>query len=215
MKKETIQLLENFSGINSGILIRAGNVIRTISVSRTVFASAVVDEAFPREFAIYDLNEFLKTLALFQDPEVEYTDTFIAIKGDGRSVKYHYSAPTVVVSPPDKNPADIQDPLLSFKLSETMFENIMKAAGVLRLKEVRFDGENKEILVFNKDNSGNEYRIELPAEAEGEGTALLSINNLKMLSDDYNVVVGEKTVQFKSASGDNLLYVVGREAEAE
>lgn len=215
MKKDTINLLENFSSINTGILIREGNVLRTISVSRTVYASATVDEVFPKEFAIYDLQEFLKTLALFNEPTVEYNDTHILIKGDGRNVKYHYSSPSVVMSPPNKNPAEITTPLLKFKMTSSILDAVMKASAVLRLKEVRFDGENKEILVFNKDNSGNEYRLDLPADAEGDGTALLSVANLKMISDDYDVLVGETTVSFTSPNGNDLFYIVGRETEAD
>lgn len=212
MKKDTIEILNNFAGINTGMLFRPGNVIRSLSGARTVFARATVDEEFPREFAIYDLPEFLNTLAMFKEPEVSYEDNYIKITGDGSSVKYHYSAPNVIVSPPDKDPAFRGDtPVLAFKMTRQILANIDKASGVLRLKEVRFDGEAGIITVFNRDNSGNEYKIEMKDQV-GTGSALFSVASLKMLPDDYDVTIDDVAGHFK-APGDSLAYVVVREAE--
>lgn len=214
MKKETIEILQNFASINSGMLFREGNTVRTLSVAKTVFASAVVDENFPREFAIYDLPEFLNTLAMFKEPTVTFDDKFIAVVGDGTSVKYHYSAANVVVSPPDRNPAFRGESTLSFRLTRQMFGAIEKASSVLRLKDVRFDGEAGTIVVFNRDNSGNEFKIELKGH-NGTGMALLSVANLKMLTDEYDVAVDDVSAHFVSPNGGNLTYVVVREKEAD
>jgi len=212
MKKETVEILSNFAGINTGILIRQGNVVRVLSGARTVFASAVVDESFPKEFAIYDLPEFLNTLAMFKEPQITFEDNWILIKGDGTSVKYHYSSPTVVVAAPDKNPAFRGDPVLEFALSRAALASIDKAANVLRLKDVRFDGETGQAIVFNRDKSGNEFKVELK-DCKGVGSALLSVANLKMLPDDYNVRVDDVAAHFVSPNGGDLTYVVVREQD--
>ncbi len=214
MKKETLELLENFSGINSGMLFRQGNVIRVMNVPKTLFAAATIEDSFPKEFAVYDVPELLKTLSLFDDPTVEYKDTHILISGGGRSVKYHYSSPSVVVSPPAKNPAEITSPLLRFTMTPEMLDKILRSATIMRLKELSLNGANRELLVYNKDNSGNEYRLELGDDATGTGEAILSIANLKMLPDNYIVSVSDKMVEFRSTSGNDLVYVIGREAEA-
>ena len=212
MKKDTIEILQNFAGINTGMLFRPGNVIRILSGARTVFARAVVDEQFPREFAIYDLPEFLNTLAMFKDPQVVYEEHYIQITGEGSSVKYHYSAPNVIVSPPDKDPAFRGDePVLAFKMTRQMLASIEKASSVLRLKEVRFDGEAGCITVHNRDNSGNEFKIDMKDHV-GTGSALFSVASLKMLPDDYEVSIDDVAGHFK-APGDALAYVVVREAE--
>lgn len=212
MKKDTIEILHNFAGINTGMLFRPGNVIRSLSGARTVFARATVDEQFPREFAIYDLPEFLNTLAMFKDPVVTYEDNFIKITGEGSSVKYHYSAPNVIVSPPDKDPAFRGDePILSFKMTRQILASIEKASSVLRLKEVRFDGDAGCITVYNRDNSGNEFKIDMK-DHTGTGSALFSVASLKMLPDDYEVRIDDVAGHFK-APGDSLAYVVVREAE--
>ena len=70
LSEQTIKLLENFSTINESILIKKGNRIRTISVMKNIFAEAEVQEEFPRDFAIYELKQFLNGLSLHDDPDL-------------------------------------------------------------------------------------------------------------------------------------------------
>ena len=53
--RETIDLLKNFAGINSNILIEPGNKIKTISNYKNVMAEATVSETFEQQFGIWDL----------------------------------------------------------------------------------------------------------------------------------------------------------------
>ena len=64
LNEGTLQVLKNFSGINQNLLIRSGNTIKTISEARNVLATAIVDQEFPNDFGIYDLNEFISVLSL-------------------------------------------------------------------------------------------------------------------------------------------------------
>lgn len=212
MKKETIAILQNFATINQGILFRPGNTVRTLSVARNVYAGAVVDEDFKKEFAIYDLPEFLNTLAMFNDPQVLFEDAYIHIIGAGTSVKYHYSSPNVVVAPPDKNPGIKGSIALEFTLTKSMLAGIEKAAAVMKLKEIKFDGATSSLLVYNRDNTGNEYKIDLKG-CKGTGSALMKIDNLKMMADDYAVTVDDVSIHFVSPNGNDLTYVAVREAE--
>jgi hypothetical protein len=67
----TITILKNFTIINNGLSVKKGNVISTINAGRSVLAKATVNDDFSEDFAIYDLNRFLATLSLFDDPEIE------------------------------------------------------------------------------------------------------------------------------------------------
>ena len=57
--QKTITLLKNFSSINQSLYITKGNVIRTMSEMKSVIAEVEVQEMFPRDFGIYNLNQFL------------------------------------------------------------------------------------------------------------------------------------------------------------
>ena len=64
LSDKTLLLLKNFSGINQSILFRQGNKLRTISVMKNILAEAEITEEFPKDFGIYDLNQFLNGLNL-------------------------------------------------------------------------------------------------------------------------------------------------------
>ena len=97
----TLAILKNFSSINQSILVRKGNKLRTMSVMKTVLAEAKVEEEFPKDFAIYDLNQFLNGLSLHEDPDLDFgNDSYVVIREGKRRVKYFFADPEVIVSPP-------------------------------------------------------------------------------------------------------------------
>ena len=59
LSSQTLQVLNNFASVNSNIVIHTGNVLRTVSESKTILARAEIEEEFPKGFGIYELNEFL------------------------------------------------------------------------------------------------------------------------------------------------------------
>ena len=58
LSNETLNVLKNFAGINSGIEFKSGNKLSTISSTKTVLAKATLKDTFPQDFCIYDLNQF-------------------------------------------------------------------------------------------------------------------------------------------------------------
>ena len=62
LSDSTLTLLKNFSNINQSLLFKEGNSLRTISVMKNILAEATIDEEFPKDFGIYDLNQFLSFL---------------------------------------------------------------------------------------------------------------------------------------------------------
>ena len=70
LSDNTLTVLKNFAGINNSILVKEGSRLRTISVAKNILAEADIKEDFPRDFAIYDLNQFLNGLSLHQDPDL-------------------------------------------------------------------------------------------------------------------------------------------------
>ena len=94
LNEKTIDLLKNFSGINPNIMIRQGSTLKTISEARNVLATASAVEEFPKDFGIYDLNEFISVLSLVDTPSLKFNDEYLTISdSSGRSqVKYFFSS---------------------------------------------------------------------------------------------------------------------------
>ena len=135
LSDNTLNVLKNFAGINNSILVKEGNKLRTISVAKNILAEAEINEEFPREFGIYDLNQFLNGLSLHQDPDLDFTkDTYLDIREGKRRVKYFFADPAVVIAPPEK---DISLPTqdVCFNLDNTSLEKLLKAAAVYQLPD--------------------------------------------------------------------------------
>jgi len=103
ISKETIDILKNFAGVNSNILIRKGKTLATISTAKNIFAKADVAEDFPEEVAVYDLNSLLALLTLMENQNVEFGDKSLTISKDNGKFEYFYSSPSVIVAAPDKS----------------------------------------------------------------------------------------------------------------
>lgn len=205
MQKETIDVLKNAAAINQGILILKGNQIKTMSVMKNIFLTANVPDSFDREFAIYDLNELISTLSLFEKPEVAFKDDHILISAGKSKIKYFYSSAAVVVSPPkDKSITITGD--FKFNLPEVILSQLIKAAAVMKLDTVEISQHG--LHAFNKKSGGNQYDVKLETvEGDLAESKLLSIDLLKLLSRDYKVTVGDRAAKFNSIDGD-LEYIV-------
>ena len=69
----TLDVLKNFSTVNQNILEKEGSKLRTMSTMKNILAEAEVTEAFPQDFGIYDLNEFLGVLTLVKDADLDFS----------------------------------------------------------------------------------------------------------------------------------------------
>ena len=80
LSENTVNLLKNFSSINQSILFKEGQKLRSISVMKNILVEANVSEEFPKDFGIYDLNQFLNGLSLHQSPELDFkNDEYVVI----------------------------------------------------------------------------------------------------------------------------------------
>ena len=80
ISNDTRDVLKNFSTINSGIRVKEGNRLETISNMKNILAVATVSEEFPKNFSIYNLPEFLGATSLMEDPEFNFDRLAKSIK---------------------------------------------------------------------------------------------------------------------------------------
>ena len=162
LSDKTHTILKNFAGINNSILVKQGNSLRTISVAKNILAEASIDEEFPKDFAIYDLNQFLNGLGLHQDPEMDFgQESYLTIREGKRRVKYFYADPAVIVSPPEKE-ITLPSEDVHFQLDSIALEKLLKAAAVYQLPDLSAIGEAgvvKLVVRDKKNDTSNEFAI--------------------------------------------------------
>ena len=190
LSDNTLTILKNFAGINNSILVKQGDKLRTISVAKNILAEAVVDEQFPRDFAVYDLNQFLIGLSLHQDPEMDFKeDSYLTIREGKRKVKYFYADPNVIISPPDKA-IELPSDDVQFKLDTSSLEKLLKAAAVYQLPDFCVVGEAgvvKLVVRDKKNDTSNEYAV-VVGETDKVFTFNFKVENIKIIPGSYDVV---------------------------
>ena len=53
----TMSVLRNFSDINQNILVKEGNILKTISEARNVLSTAELDDSFPK-YLLKNIDKF-------------------------------------------------------------------------------------------------------------------------------------------------------------
>ena len=212
----TLAVLKNFAGINNSILVKKGNQLRTISVAKNILAEAEIPEDFPRDVAIYDLNQFLNGLSLHQDPNLDFTeDSHITIKEGRRRVKYFYADPQVIIAPPDKE-INLPTQEVCFQLESTSLEKLVKAAAVYQLPDLSVIGANGEITMVvrdKKNDTSNEYAINV-GETDSNFEFNFKMENIKIIPGAYDVVISSKLLSEFTNTQYNLKYFIALEPDS-
>ena len=216
LSDNALAILKNFAGINNSILVKEGNKLRTISVAKNILAEAEIKEDFPRDFAIYDLNQFLNGLSLHQDPDLDFQqDTYLSIKEGKRRVKYFFADPNVIIAPPEK---DITLPTqdVCFQMDSVTLEKLTKAAAVYQLPDLSVIGEAgviKLVVRDKKNDTSNEYAI-VVGETDAEFTFNFKVENIKIIPGAYDVVVSSKLLSQFTNTQHNLKYYIALEPDS-
>ena len=216
LSDNALAILKNFAGINNSILVKQGNKLRTISVAKNILAEAEIKEEFPRDFAIYDLNQFLNGLTLHQDPDLDFQqESYLSSKEGKRRVKYFFADPNVIVAPPEK---EIQLPTqeVCFQMDSVTLEKLVKAAAVYQLPDLSAIGEAgviKLVVRDKKNDTSNEYAI-VVGETDKEFSFNFKVENIKIIPGAYNVVVSSKLLSQFTNTQHNLKYYIALEPDS-
>jgi hypothetical protein len=216
LSNETLNVLKNFAGINSGLEFKTGNKLSTISSTKTVLAKATLPDNFPQDFCIYDLNQFLSVHSLSKDTELDFESQNVIFKSGRSKTKYRMTAKNMIVSPPEK---ELKLPSVdgNFTLKEEDLVQALKNASVLQSPNLSFesDGEKVTVTVFNaKDDSAHTNTIEIGEVNNGKVfKAVFLTENFKMVPGAYDIEISKAGLShFKKQSGD-LEYYIAIEAK--
>ena len=216
LSDSTLTLLKNFSNINQSILFKKGNSLRTISVMKNILAEAKINEELPKDFGIYDLNQFLNGLSLHNNPDLDFeNDNFVVIK-EGRSrSKYFFADPNVIVCPPDKS-IELPTEDVSFELKTEQLDKLLKAAGIYQLPDLSAIGEDgavKLVVRDKKNETSNTFAV-VVGETDGKFVLNFKVENIKLIPGSYDVVVSQKLLSKFTCREHDLKYYIALEPDS-
>ena len=219
LSEHTTSVLKNFASINQNLVIKEGKTISTMSAMKNIVAKAEVDEDFPREIAIYDLNEFLAALSLFTNPVLDFSDNFVMITEEGKtgnSLKYFYSDPSVVTTPSSE--ITMPKTEVNFSLDSSDLSKVQRAASVIGSPDLVLEknGVGSYLTVKDKKNdTANNYSLDVDVEGQGDYNFYFKVENLKLMPLTYDVNVSSKNIShFKSQTSNAVEYWIALEPES-
>ena len=216
LSEKTLTVLKNFAGINNSILVKQGTQLRTMSVAKNILAEADIEEEFPRQFGVYDLNQFLNGLSLHQDPDLDFTEeSYLNIREGKRRVKYFFADPQVIISPPDKQ-ITLPSEDVHFQLESTSLDKLLKAAAIYQLPDLCVVGEAGVVRLVvrdKKNDTSNSYSVQV-GETDKEFSFNFKVENIKIIPGSYDVVVSSKLLSEFTNSNYNLKYYIALEPDS-
>jgi len=215
LSNETLTVLKNFSSINQGIQFKKGTKLTTVSSSKTVLAQAVLKDDFPKEFCIYDLNEFLSVQGLYKDSEIHFTESDVVFKAGKRSGNYRMTAKEMIVTPPEK---EITLPSVDcqFTLTAEDYDALMKATSILSSPHIAVKSDGDTVSLVSFDASNNAAHTNTIEVGEGNGkkyTIVFKTENIKLISGSYDVQISFKGIGHFKNTKDDIQYWIAFEAK--
>lgn len=216
LSEKTLEVLKNYSSINQNVMIKQGSTIRTITEARNVLSTAVVDVEFPKDFGIYDLNEFIGALSLVDKPTLTFADEYVTISDStGRSsIKYFFS-PEETLTTPSKD-INMPEGEVKFTLDNDTLNKIRRAASTLGHDEVSISNNNGVLsmsVVDSQNSTSNKFSIDIDGNFDQSVNFnfIVNIANVKVIPGDYEVELSSKLISRFSNKELNLQYWIALE----
>ena len=218
LSEKTLKILQNFTTINQSLAFKEGRKLRTISVMKNVLAEAEIEEYIPKDFAIYDLPQFLNTLALYRDPDIDVSTNpnFAHIKaGTSQRSKYFFSDPSVIVAPPEKEMV-LPSEDISFNIGEEQLAKALKSASILQLPDLSVvggEGAIKVVVSDRKNDTSNEFAL-VVGQTDKEFSFNFKIENIKLIPGSYSVAISSKNLARFYNTNYKLTYFIALEPDS-
>ena len=218
LSNHTTSVLKNFATINQNLVIKEGNTIATMSAMKNIVAKAEVEETFPMEVAIYDLNEFLGALSLFTSPVLDFNDGYVMISEETKpttKMKYFYSDPSVVTSP--NKMITMPSNEVKFTMSNEDLTKLKRAAGAIGAPDMVLEknGFGSSLTVKDKKNdTANNYSLDVDTDSEGQFNFFFKVENMKLLDGTYDVEISSKNISHYVNKSTDVEYWIALEPES-
>lgn len=216
LSKSTLGILKVASLINPSFLAKKGKEIRSINEAGSIFLQAKIEEEFPRDFAIYELQRLLSVLNAntMAGAELTFADDqdYMDIKAGKSSVRYNFADPSYIKYKDKDLVVDNEN--LVVTLSDAQIADIRKMASVLGHSHIIFRvtplSVDLVITTPNLSTASNDFTINLNSNETNapEKDYKIKIENLVLLDGSYKVTIFKGVVsQWLHEAGDVSIFI--------
>lgn len=216
LSEDTLEILENFTKFNKSVRLTWENgLLSTTSVAENMLVTAKTRDYFKHDWNIYDLNQLLSIIKMFNINEVDIScDERRIILKEGKTKAIFNMTPANMIKFPKKQFIDIQNEN-EFFLSKEHILSLEKAAGMLGSTHLKFLFNEKSVVIscFDKKNSSsNEFSLSIDSNVvnTNQRTVLIHIENFRLMKRDYTVYNQDFFLHFKNEEEINY-WIAGEE----
>lgn len=214
LSDDTVAVLKNFGSIYEGISFKRGKILKTISRTKDILAECEVGEEIPKDFCLFDLNNFLSVLSLYKDnPDLSFSDAekCVILSGlNGRSkMLYRFCDESLICVPPEKA-VSMPQAEVSFDLSKDDFDWIRNVNNIIGAPNISIRSDGKKIKIVSFDAKNDSSAINELEIGDGNGDSYEFIfkteSVAKLMNMSYNVNISSKGVANFKCKEKNLQY---------
>jgi len=214
LSESTVTFLKNYATINQSLEFREGDTLKTVSPLNTILASVKITENFPKNFPIYELNRFLGTINLFDNPELEFGENSVKISDGKRYAEYRYCGSSSMFQTPPEKDITFPDAEVKFSMETEDFKQVINAANTLGLPEIVVEGNGTEIRLVVSDTgnvSSDIFSIKV-GETDKTFRMVFKTENLnKVMEGSYDIELSSKRISKFKRKSDTLTYWIALE----
>lgn len=215
LSENTLSIFKNFAAINSGVVLQKGKVQKSISPEKSILVEAELDDDFPEQFGIYDLNQFLGNITTLDNPELTFSKENVLLDNGTIDFTYGGCSPNLIITPPDKELV-MKDIDVTFSLSNSALQALTRLAAMNNLPTISVVGKNNQIRlqIHEKSNdTSNQGSLKI-ADYDGKDFSVsFKVENLKLIPNEYDVeIVIGKFAKFTAKNG-KLKYWIAAETK--
>jgi gp45 sliding clamp, C terminal len=216
LSENTLDILKNFASLNQGIVIRPGNVLRTVSENKTVLAEATVEESFPNEFGIYDLHKLLSVVSSNKSsPDISFEKEYLSFTSVGK-IRIRYSDISHILAPSLKKSIELPSVDVSLDFTSEIQNWIFSTASILKAPNivVKCDGKGEDINILAMDVKGeivDDASVKVNGKSDNAFQAVFKVENLKILPGAYKVEISSSGVGKFTNESKNVTYWIAIE----
>jgi hypothetical protein len=206
LSTNTLAILTSFSNINKSIMIKKGNVIKTMpEVNNSPTVKAIIEDEFPVDFAIYEFKKFLQILSLFEEPELNFQSDRVEITDKtSKKMTFHYDNPSFVTDPNYEKDFKLPSVDETFTISYDVIMDVIKASKLTGKNDIAFQGKDGILYITTvSKNNKDDLSIEIGTTTK-TFKMIFEISDFNMIKTQYDVELCFKGIA-KFAS-NNLTY---------
>jgi hypothetical protein len=192
LNERTLSVFKNFATINSGVIIRKGNVQKTINPEQTILVEATLDDAFPETFGIYDLNQFLGNVTTLNNPSLNFTSEIVKMDDGEIELNYFACSENLIISPPDGKELVMKDPDAVFSLSQASLQKILRISAMNDLPNISILGKKDGLFLRShelKNDTSNFANMRIGDYDGNEFVVSFKTENLRLIPDNYTIQI--------------------------